>query len=137
MESNKNGEVISGDQSSSLFNGIFAYNGEHDIRSYLNKLKEFDLSDIIKRQHWNQVLSNKLLSCVNHIVLGDYKFIKFNPYIHNDELGFHAKYSVYELSIELSFSYFMSSLQEIIVKRNLYDYNIRELPDDFKNFTIH
>lgn len=133
VKANENGSIIAGDKILSIFNGIFTYNAEHRSKNYLEKIQDLDLSPILERQHFNQVFSNKLLSCVNHIVLGNDKFIKLWPNMYNEEFSNYANYSIYNLQEGLAFSYFLSNLQEIIVRRSLNNYT-DELPEELQSF---
>ncbi|GJM78304.1 hypothetical protein HMSSN139_08000 [Paenibacillus sp. HMSSN-139] len=122
-KANNNANIISEGKKRHLFNGIFSFNNEGNYSSYIRNIKSFDFEPLLKKDHFNEVVSSRLLSCVNHITLGTRYFTKLWPMgINNEEAksewkGEPSHYSFYDMEEGLSFSYFLSNLQEIIFKR--------------------
>lgn len=140
---NNNAEIIVGQSDMNLFNGIFSYNYVSEPKRYVDKLIEHDFSNLVKKQHFNQVVSRKLFSCVNHISLGDKYFIKLWPLGQNEEgkerflsenpADYAPYYSLYNMDYSLAFSYFLSNLQEFIIKVATSNFD-KELPKEMKVF---
>ena len=126
-KANKNAEIISGNSDMFLFNGIFSYNSIPETKRYIANLKEHDFSDLTEKQHFNQIVSRRLLSCVNHIALGSKYFIKLWPlgqdeegkekYLSENPLNSVPYCSMYKMDEGLAISYFLSNLQEFIIKK--------------------
>ncbi len=137
---NTNAAIISGETDMSLFNGIFSFNSSNEEPDlYIKHLAEFDYTKLIELKHFNQILSNRLYSCVNHISLGDRFFIKLWPVGQNCDNQFFSTnigsphYSLYDMEDGLSFSYFLSNLQEFIIRR-VTGYLRAELPEELELF---
>lgn len=128
-----------------LFNGIFSYNYESKSRPerYVDKLNEHDFSNLVIRQHFNQIASKKLFSCVNHIALGDKYFIKLwalgqdeegkERFLSENPVNYTPYYSLYNMDHGLAFSYFLSNLQEFIIKVATSNFD-KKLPKEMKGF---
>lgn len=122
-KANKNGIVISGERTISLFNGIFSYsNFNRRSESYKDVIKDFFSQEIVHREHFNEIYSNNLNVCVNNICLGEKTFIKLWPFKQDKEEHF-SEYSLYKLPGGLGISYFLSNLQEFILRRELQNYD--------------
>lgn len=80
------------------------------------ELQSYNYEYILKKQHWNQVISNKLYSCVNNITLGNKYFIKLWPVGQSDKDIESPYYSLYKMEGGLAFSYFLSNLQEFALR---------------------
>lgn len=139
-KSNKNAAIISGDTEMLLFNGIFSFNNSSDNSgTYVEHLVNHDYKELIKKQNFNQVISNKLYSCVNHITLGNRFFLKLWPMGQNDDNELYSSkiftpyYSMYDMYDGLAFSYFLSNLQEFIIRRST-GYLKGKLPEEMESF---
>lgn len=142
-KANRNAEIISGNSDMFLFNGIFSFNSNQEIERYINNLKQHDFSCITEKQHYNQVVSNKLFTCVNHITLGSNYFIKLWPlgqdeekkrkYLSDNYDNYKPYYSLYKLDEGLAISYFLSNLQEFLIKKSTGTYKA-ELSEEMKAF---
>ena len=140
---NRNAEIITGNSDMFLFNGVFSYNCNIKTERYINNLKEHDFNYITEKQHSNQVVSNRLYSCVNHITLGNDYFIKLWPlgqdeenskkYLSENYEDYMPYYSLYKMNEGLAISYFLSNLQEFIIKRATGTYSA-ELTEEMKEF---
>lgn len=121
-KANNNAIIISEGKKKHIFNGIFSFNKEGNVSNYIRRLKSFDYESVMKKDQPNEIVSSRLLSCVNHITLGTRCFTKLWPMgINNEETksewkGEPPHYSFYDMKEGLSFSYFFSNLQEIIFK---------------------
>lgn len=140
---NNNAEIIVGQSDMNLFNGIFSYNYESGPERYVDKLNDHDFSNIVKKQHFNQIVSRKLFSCINHIALGDKYFIKLWP-LGQDEEGkerflsekpanYAPYYSLYNMEDGLAYSYFLSNLQEYMIKVTASNFD-KELSKEMRGF---
>lgn len=121
-KANGNGLIISGDRNISIFNGIFSYSINQRNDSFINALNRFDMKKLVEKKHWNEILPSRLSSCVNQISLGENTFIKLWPHKMNSDGSFYAEYSLYDLYDGLGISYFLSNLQEFILRRQLNNY---------------
>lgn len=138
-KANKNAEIISGGNEMLLFNGIFSYNSNNNFNRFIDHLENYDYSQLLERQNFNQIISNKLFSCVNHIALGNRLFLKLwatgqNDY--NDALLTDISspyYSLYDMNDGLAFSYFLSNFQEFVIRRAT-GYIKGELPEEMELF---
>jgi hypothetical protein len=140
---NNNAEIIVGQSDMNLFNGIFSYNNEPGPEKYVDKLNERDFSNLVRKQNFNQIVSRKLFSCVNHIALGDKYFIKLWPlgqdeegkerFLSENPANYAPYYSLYNMDYSLAFSYFLSNLQEFIIKVATSNF-AKELPKEMKGF---
>jgi hypothetical protein len=137
---NSNAEIICGNAEKLLFNGIFSFNsGSNHAEPYIERMKSYDYTSVITKQHFNQVISNRLFSCVNHIALGNEYFIKLWPVRQSDSIEMltvdtiASYYSMYNMNLGLAFSYFLSNLQEFIIRRAT-GYTIEELPGELSTF---
>lgn len=141
-KANKNAEIITGGNDYSLFNGIFSYNASTRIDGYYNVLNEHDFSYLTKIGSY-EIISPKLLYCVNYMSLGGNFFIKLwatgqdeeegKECLSEDQNKYAAYYSLYKMPDDLAFSYLLSNLQEFIIKitpnnsnQNL-PYNIKKI----------
>lgn len=139
-KANTNAAIISGDTEMFLFNGIFSFNNSsQNPYLYVKQLVNYDYEKLIKKQHFNQIISNRLYSCVNHIALGNKFFLKLWSIGQNDnnEL-FLSKisspyYSMYDMKDGLAFSYFLSNLQEFIIRKAT-GYLKGQLPQEMEAF---
>jgi hypothetical protein len=110
---------------------------------YADKLNDHDFSDLVKKQNFNQVTSRKLFYCVNHVALGDKYFIKLWPlgqdeegkerFLSENPANYAPYYSLYNMEYGLAFSYFLSNLQEFIIKVATSNFD-KELPNEMKGF---
>ncbi|BBI33598.1 hypothetical protein KCTCHS21_29970 [Cohnella abietis] len=122
-KSNHNASIICGNSNKMLFNGVFSYNSIEESAQYILKLKTIEYKQILEKQFTNQIISNKLSSCVNHIVLGTKYFIKLwasgvtHEKKHDEWKGAPPHYSFYNMQEGLAFSYFLSNLQEVIIRK--------------------
>lgn len=133
-KANENGKIIASGTDKMIFNGIFSYNAHELDRAYIDNLKKIKYSDVITRQYFNQVISDRLYSCVNHIALGTEKFIKLWPVGNaNEDPCISANYSMYRFEEGLAFSYFISNLQEIIIRNKSLEYT-DDLPPEIQSF---
>lgn len=130
---NKNAEVISGNMDISIFNGIFSYNSIDNSDNYINRLEDYNFSQVLQRRHFNQIAPPALFTCVNHIALGNRYFIKLWPVGQNDNSIDSPHYSVYDMQDGLAFSYFLSNLQEYLI-RNATGYIEGGLPEEMNSF---
>lgn len=140
---NNNADIIVGKSGKNLFNGVFSYNHVSETKKYMDKLNEHDFSNLMKRQNFNQIVSRKLFSCVNHIALGDKYFIKLWPlgqdeegkerFLSENPANYSPYYSLYNMDYGLAFSYFLSNLQEFIIKIATSNFD-KELPEEMKGF---
>ncbi len=115
-KANNNANIISADTDMFIFNGIFSFNSTNSPEGYISHLEEYDYQTIMERRHFNQIIPSKLYSCVNHIALGKGYFIKLWPIGQNDDIDV-PHYSIYNMQDGLAFSYFLSNLQEFIIRK--------------------
>lgn len=122
-KANENGLIISNGRDISIFNGVFAYSEvKRKDQAYQSYMKKFFDNKIVQRDHFNEILPKNLKVYVNNICLGDRRFIKLWPFKEEyDE--FFAEYSFYKLPSGLGISYFLSNLQEFILRRQLGNYS--------------
>lgn len=132
-KANENALIISEGSDNFMFNGIFSFNSGNNPDRYLNHMEAFDYSSLLSRNHFNEIVSAKLYSCVNHIALGSSYFIKLWPVGQDDEQIEDPYYSLYEMQDGLAFSYFLSNLLEFVIRKKL-GYFIEELPEELKSF---
>jgi len=140
---NNNADIIVGKSGMNLFNGVFSYNHVSEPKKYLDKLNEHDFSNLMKRQNFNQIVSRKLFSCVNNIALGDKYFIKLWPlgqdeegkerFLSENPANYAPYYTLYDMDYGLAFSYFLSNLQEFIIKVATSNFD-KELPKEMQGF---
>ena len=140
---NNNAEIIVGQSDMNLFNGIFSYNHESGPERYFDKLNEYDFSNLVRKQHFNQIVSRKVFSCVNHIALGDKYLIKLWPlgqdeegkesFLSENPANYAPYYSLYNMDYGLAFSYFLSNLQEFIIKVATSNFD-KEIPKEMRGF---
>lgn len=140
---NNNAEIIVGESDMTLFNGIFSYNYESGPQRYVHKLNEHDFSNLVRNQHLNEIASRKLFSCINHIALGDKYFIKLWPlgqdqeeeqrFLSDNPTHYAPYYSLYNMEDGLAFSYFLSNLQEYMIKLAMSNFH-KELPKEMQCF---
>ena len=117
-KANENGYKIAQRNDKNIFNGIFSYS-TYTKSNYMNILSYIDMTNIVKPDRFNQICNDRLRSCVNHISIGADKFIKLWPYNKDDNDNLYAEYSFYELSDGLGISYFLSNLQEAVLRRSI------------------
>ncbi len=140
---NKNAEIIVGQSDMKLFNGIFSYNHESKPARYIDKINEHEFSYWVRKRPYIEIVSRKLFFCVNHIALGDRYFIKLWPlgqdeegkerFLSENPANYAAYYSIYDMDYGLAFSYFLSNLQEFIIKVATSNFD-KELPKEMKGF---
>lgn len=121
-KANNNGLIIRSGYGGNLFNGIFSYNGVANDK-YFDAFDTIDMTKIVEKQHWNQPYSNFLNCCVNHISIDEDTFIKFWPHNIDHDDNFFAEYSIYELKEGLGIAYFLSNLQEYLIRNELGEYS--------------
>lgn len=116
-KSNRNGSIIVGKSDRYIFNGIFSYNIRNGYHNYIDKLEENDfLSKLILRPSFQRT-SQEAYTLVNHITLGDEYFVKlWEGELSHLELQ-SPYYNFYELPNRLAFSYFLSNLQDSIIRK--------------------
>lgn len=141
-KANRNAEIIAKGAYLDLYNGIFSYNAEEDIRGYYRALNNHDFSHLIQKT-FNQPISPKLSYCVNHMSLGGSHFIKLWPtgqdqeenrkYLSEDQTEYAAYYSLYKMQNDLAFSYMLSNLQELVIKNSTNNIN-RIIPNVIDRF---
>jgi hypothetical protein len=142
-KANNNAEIIVGESDMNLFNGIFSYNYKSEPKKYVDKLNEHDFSNLVRKQPSIEIVSRKLSSCVNHIALGDKYFIKLWPlgqdeenkerFLSENPANYAPYYSLYNMDYGLAFSYFLSNLQEFIIRVATSNFD-KELPKEMKGF---
>lgn len=96
----------------------------------------------MKKPH-NEIISRRLFSCINHIALGDKYFIKLWPlgqdeegkerYLSENPVNYAPYYSLYNMQDCLAFSYFLSNLQEFMIKVSTSNFD-KELPKEMRGF---
>lgn len=141
-KANRNAEIITDNSDMFLFNGIFSYNSNPKPEVYIDNLKKHDFSYLTEK-NYNQVYSRRLLSCVNHISLGSSYFLKLWPLGQDEENNreclsenpdnYKPYYSLYKMDEDLAISYFLSNLQEFIIKKASGTYRA-EIPKEMKEF---
>lgn len=139
-KANENAEVIVGDTDKSIFNGIFTYNVTGGSERYIDKLMDYDYSNLINKKVFNEPISRGLYSCVNHIALGSDLFVRLWPLGQDEENKAdylsdfpEPYYSIYHMDDGLAYSYFFSNLQEHLIR--LATGNLRaNLPNEMKVF---
>lgn len=131
--SNYNANVICGDSEKAIFNGIFSYNCTLSDETICEALNEINYNGILKKQFFNQVCSNKLFNCVNHIVLSDDVFVKLWQTGQSANVE-EPYYSLYSMPESLAFAYFISNLQEYVMGHMTGGGFIDELPDVLNEF---
>jgi len=140
---NNNAEIIVEQSDKHLFNGIFSYNKSSSLVRYEDKLNEYNFISLVKKHPFTEIVSKKLFSCVNHVVLGDECLIKLWP-LGQDEEGkervlsenpanYAPYYSSYNMIDGLAFSYFLSNLQEFIIRVATNNY-FKGLPKEMLRF---
>lgn len=129
---NHNADIICENSEKAIFNGIFSYNCSLRYETICTAIEEIDYTNILEDQFFNQVCSNKLFNCVNHMVLSDNTFIKLWPTGQEEYLQ-DPYYSVYAMPESLAFAYFISNLQEYVM-RYMSGRFIGELPDVLNDF---
>ncbi|MCM3317168.1 hypothetical protein M3603_10965 [Rummeliibacillus stabekisii] len=130
-KSNRNGKIIVGDSNRFIFNGIFSYESGGNSNSLFERMKQHDFSYLLKKLHFNQIIPQPLSYCVNHIAYGSETLIKL--WTSNPNYGYQTApyYSLYNLSEGLAFSYFLSNLQEFVI-RKVKGYSLEE-----QNLELH
>lgn len=131
-KANRNGSIIcNSDQY--IFNGIFSYNSNNQWINYVERMKNYDFTYLLQRNHFNQILPSSLCFCVNHIVLGDQYFLKLWETGQSSISIESPYYSIYDMEEGLSFSYFLSNLQDLIIKIAR-GYSMEKPSNDFDSF---
>lgn len=116
-KSNINGTIILGELDRYLFNGIFSYNIRNHHQNYIENLKGNDFLSKGTSPSSFQNVFRKDCSLVNHISLGDEYFVKlWGTEVSYKELN-TPYYSFYKLPSRLAFSYFLSNLQDSIIRK--------------------
>ena len=105
-----------------IFNGIFSYNNESNIKAYYSKLASVN---------YLKELDNSFKYSVNHICLGSEYFIKLRgDRLPPNKITEQPRYSIYEMKDSnsgLAFAYFFSNLlEDIYIANNNFMYGIPE-----------
>lgn len=124
---NYNSNIICGEKDKAIFNGIFAFQCKIMCNKIIKCIEQLDYSEIIKKQNFNQVYSNRLNNCVNHLVYSSNLFMK----LWVDE--FESCYKLYEMPDDLAVGYFISNLQELVFKYVNGQF-LQKLPDALDSF---
>jgi hypothetical protein len=132
-KANKNGAIIVGNSDMLFFNGIFSFNSNETPSSYIRNLESYDFSPVMRKSHFNQIISHSLYSCVNHIALGERYFLKLWPVGQNDQTIDSPHYSIYDMKDSLAFSYFLSNIQDFAI-RKAKGYTADDIPEVMKSF---
>lgn len=134
-KANANAEIICGNSEKHLFNGIFSYSCKQRNETLVSAVKGLEYNSIIKKQHSNQICSNRLFSCVNHISFDSKRFIKLWPVGQMRENGGEQSpcYRLYNMENDLAIAYFISNLQEFVLRHSTGQY-VEALPEELKNF---
>ena len=132
-KANNNAAIIAGGVNEFIFNGIFSFNSNRNSIRYINRLEGYDYRSLLEKHHFNEIIPTKLYSCVNHIALGNKFFIKLWPTGQNDKDVAPPHYSIYEMQQGLAFSYFLSNLQEFVIRKAT-GYIRGELPAEIHSF---
>lgn len=132
-KSNLNGSIIDGYADSYIFNGIFSYNSSNRHNIYVEHLSNYDFSPLIRKRHFNQITPPALSYCVNHIALGEKYFIKLWESGQTPAAIEPPHYSIYKLEGGLAFSYFLSNLQDLIIRRAR-GYSIEKSSKEIESF---
>lgn len=113
-KANDNAYVICGEKDKSIFNGIFSYQCGLQQKTITKHIKQLDYSEILEKQHFNQIYSNRLKNCVNHIVCSSEVLLKLCVDTECDG-GTNSRYNFYKMPEDLAVGYFISNLQESIL----------------------
>ncbi|MGE7673478.1 DUF6602 domain-containing protein [Lysinibacillus sp. NPDC094403] len=132
-KANRNGEIIVGDSNRYIFNGIFSYESMGDHNTLLERMKQHDFSYLLKKLHFNEIIPHPFSFCVNHIAYGSEYFIKLWTANPNYDYITPPYYSLYSLSDGLAFSYFLSNLQELVI-RKVKGYTLQEPNLELQSF---
>lgn len=131
--SNRNGSIIDCNSDSYIFNGIFSYNSSNQYNTYVEHLKNFDFTPLLRKRHFNQIIPPALAYCVNHIALGDQYFLKLWETGQTSDTIEPPYYSIYGLQGGLAFSYFLSNLQDLVIRRAR-GYSIQKSTNEIESF---
>ena len=125
--SNNNADIITEGRDKMIFNGIFSYNSSDNPNNCIDQLEGYDYSRLLER------CQNEVHSYVNHIALGKGYFVKLWPIGQSDEVVNTPYYSVYKMKDGLAISYFLSNLQESVI-RKAKGYLVTALPAELHSF---
>ena len=117
-KANRNSLIICGNTDKHLFNGIFSFNCKSTNHQIYNAIKALNFEDLLSKQYFNQPCSNRLFNCVNHITFDSKRFLKLWPTGQQDRsiAEIPPYYSLYDMQNELAIAYFISNLQEFILR---------------------
>lgn len=132
-KSNLNGSIIVGNSETYIFNGIFSYNSRNRHDKYVENLGNYDFSSLLHKSHFNQIIPPALSYCVNHIALGDQYFLKLWESGQTPDTIEPPYYSIYDLQGGLAFSYFLSNLQDLVI-RKARGYSIQKSDNEIESF---
>lgn len=132
-KSNLNGSIIDGNSDTYIFNGIFSYNSSNRHDKYVEYLRNYDFSPLLHKRHFNQIIPPALSYCINHIALGDQYFLKLWETGQSPETIEPPYYSIYDLQGGLAFSYFLSNLQDLVIRRAR-GYSIKKSTNEIESF---
>lgn len=132
-KSNLNGSIIVGNSDFYIFNGIFSYNSSSRSNRYIDHLKNYDFSQLLEKHHFNQITPPALTYCVNHIALGKQFFLKLWESGQTPNIIGNPYYSIYKLRDGLAISYFLSNLQELVIRRAR-GYTLESLTEEIQSF---
>lgn len=124
-KANANGKIIYSKHSREIFNGIFAYDlDSSEINKYAQKLEELDYTKIIGKPTSQKRCNPESYCCVNHMVLGNKTFVKYWPTGYTESEFFDDPlkspyYGFYDMYDELAIAYFVSNLQEYVLRATL------------------
>lgn len=132
-KANKNGSIISGSSDVLIFNGVFSFNSFNSSNMYISHLENYDFTQLLRKGHWNQIIPPALSYCVNHISLGERYFLKLWKVGQNPLTIDSPHYSVYDLQYGLAFSYFLSNIQDFVI-RKAKGHTAESLPEEMQSF---
>lgn len=116
-KTNQKGSIIVGKSDTYIFIGIFSYNSKAQHDNYVENLRNYDFSPLLHRSHFNQIIPPALSYCVNHIALGNRYFLKFWESGQSPDTIELPYYSIYALQEGLAISYFLSNLQDLVIRK--------------------
>lgn len=124
-KANRNAFIICEENERILFNGIFAYDISHaSDNTFIHNIEAIDYSEIVGTPTARTRCTAKGFQCVNHIVLGSQRFVKYFPtgYPYLTDISMPVKspyYGLYNMFDELAIAYFISNLQEYVLDSTL------------------
>lgn len=125
QKANDNADVICGNGDKAIFNGIFSFNCDVSVNKLAEKLRELDFEQLKYKSDY-QIVSNRLFNCVNHIAFDSCMFLKLWPVgqltqVHCNHVP-NPYYSLYRMPDDLAIAYFVSNLQEFILRHTKGNY---------------